>query len=68
MEFSRLMIILIVVLAAGFLLGGILYAARHRRRFTDTFEDMEGHEFEYFCAELLRNRGFTSTSVKPLFL
>ena len=27
------------------------------------FEDMEGHEFEYFCAELLKERGFLEVEV-----
>ena len=38
-------------------------AAKHRRRSSDAFEDMEGHEFEYFCAELLRNHGFCEVEV-----
>ena len=29
----------------------------------DVFEDMEGHEFEYFCADLLADRGFTEVEV-----
>lgn len=27
------------------------------------FEDMEGHEFEYFCADLLKERGFLEVEV-----
>ena len=26
-------------------------------------DDMEGHEFEYFCADLLRDNGFTEVEV-----
>ena len=38
-------------------------AAKHRRRSSDAFEDMEGHEFEYFCAELLKSHGFCEVEV-----
>lgn len=34
-----------------------------RRRYTDAFEDMDGHEFEYFCADLLEQRGFVEVEV-----
>lgn len=36
---------------------------KKRARKTDYFEDMEGHEFEYFCADLLKNRGFVDVEV-----
>ena len=29
----------------------------------DDMDGMEGHEFEYFCADLLRKRGFVEVSV-----
>jgi len=34
-----------------------------RRRRPALFEDMEGHEFEYFCADLLRQKGFVEVEV-----
>ena len=34
-----------------------------QRRWTNSFEDMEGHEFEYFCADLLRDKGFVDVEV-----
>ena len=46
-------IILIVIFAAI-----TVWFFLRRRRFTDAFEDMDGHEFEYFCADLLEQRGF----------
>lgn len=47
-----------------FLLAVILWLIFHKRhRTTDLFEDMEGHDFEYFCADLLRRRGFTEVEV-----
>ena len=30
---------------------------------SDAFEDMEGHEFERFCADLLRKKGFVDVEV-----
>lgn len=36
---------------------------RRRNRAEDMFEDMEGHEFEYFCADLLKRNGFTEVEV-----
>lgn len=34
-----------------------------RRRRPALFEDMEGHEFERFCADLLRQKGFVEVEV-----
>lgn len=42
----------------------ILWALLKKRpRKSDAFEDMEGHEFEFFCADLLRSRGFVDVEV-----
>lgn len=56
--------ITIVITIAAIMLAGIiwLFFAR-RRRPSDAFEDMEGHEFEYFCADLLRQKGFVDVEV-----
>lgn len=35
---------------------------RNRSRWSE-MDDMEGHEFEYFCADLLRDNGFTEVEV-----
>ncbi len=37
----------------------------HRRRFAvaEVFENMEGHEFECYCADLLKQRGFVDVEV-----
>lgn len=61
MDFSHIIIILVAVLSGGFLLGYCI--RRYRRRSLRSFEEMEGHEFEFFCAELLRNRGFSEVEV-----
>ena len=41
----------------------IVWFFLRRRRYTDAFEDMDGHEFEYFCADLLEQRGFVEVEV-----
>ena len=63
MEITNEMIIgaaiLLFVLAGGVLT--VLW--HHRKKPSGLFEDMEGHEFEYFCADLLRRRGFDEVEV-----
>lgn len=46
-------------------LAGILIwlAVRRHKEYPDTLDGMEGHDFEYFCADLLRNRGFEEVEV-----
>lgn len=47
-----------------FILCGIIWwllSRRHKK--PNSFEDMEGHEFEFFCADLLRKRGFVDVEV-----
>lgn len=34
-----------------------------RRKKKSVIDDMEGHEFEYFCADLLRKKGFEEVEV-----
>ena len=56
-----------VMSAAG--LAVLVFAAflvsrrwRHKRR-TLHMDEMEGHDFEYFCADLLRKKGFLDVEV-----
>ncbi len=51
-------IILLIIFAAI-----IIWFLSRRRRPADAFEDMDGHEFEYFCADLLEHRGFVEVEV-----
>lgn len=57
-----------ILAAAGILLAAILILlfcrlARNRKRYPDEIDLMEGHEFEYFCADLLRKKGFIEVEV-----
>lgn len=40
----------------------VVYLLRRRRR-VDFIDGMEGHDFEYFCAQLLKKRGFEEVTV-----
>ncbi len=53
------------ILAAVLLLFIVIIAVCffRRRRRPALFEDMEGHEFEYFCADLLKQKGFVEVEV-----
>ena len=43
----------------------LLFLAFHRdrRRPEDPYEDMEGRDFEYYCADILKERGFLDVRV-----
>ena len=46
------------------LVAVLLIAVRHiRNREHSVLDEMEGHEFEYFCAELLQENGFYEVEV-----
>lgn len=63
MEEYKYPILLCIALAA--VLAGVLIVLlrRKRRGPADGLDDMEGHEFEYFCADLLKQRGFLEVEV-----
>lgn len=57
-------LIIIVISAAAMAASGALYLRqRTRRRRPEAFDLMEGHDFEYYCAELLKKRGFQDVEV-----
>ena len=59
------MYIAIIVSAAvvGAFIGAALLQRRRSRRYPSNIDLMEGHDFEYYCAELLRRRGFQEVEV-----
>ena len=59
---SLFKIVAIIILIVIFVAITVWFFLR-RRRYTDAFEDMDGHEFEYFCADLLEQRGFVEVEV-----
>lgn len=54
-------IIAVLILAIS---SGIVLCRRFRKRFSDQqLDEMEGLDFEYYCADLLRSRGFIEVEV-----
>lgn len=53
---------IIVLTAAAILLVKYVWRCRHYRR-TGFMDEMEGHDFEYFCAQLLEKQGFIEVEV-----
>ena len=41
----------------------IILLKRHRKMRPQTFDELEGHEFEYYCADLLKKKGFIDVEV-----
>lgn len=58
-NFILIGIVLLLILICFCLIAFI----RKRHKMPPAFEDMEGREFEYFCAELLQRRGFYEVEV-----
>ncbi len=56
-------IIGIVLCVAFFLVIRSCVIHYRRNRHMGTIDDMEGHDFEYFCAELLEKKGFLEVEV-----
>lgn len=52
-------VIFIMIIAA---VAALYFIGRYKRRLRD-IDEMEGHDFEYFCAELLKKRGFAEVEV-----
>ena len=57
-------IVTYVSIAAILLLSAVLVLIlRKRSRRPDELDGMEGHDFEYYCADLLKQNGFTDVEV-----
>lgn len=57
-------IFIIVLCAVAMLVSAALYLLqRARRRMPEDFDLMEGHEFEEYCAQLLKKCGFQDVEV-----
>lgn len=58
-------IVTIIIIVAVLLLCviGIWFLISARRKMPSSLDLMEGHDFEFFCAELLRRRGFQEVEV-----
>lgn len=62
LNISMIVFILLLILMLAAVMICILHHVRRRRR-TGSMDEMEGHDFEFFCAELLEKRGFMEVEV-----
>ena len=56
-------ITIVILIAAAALIFSIIIFLRVRRNRPEDMDLMEGHEFEYYCAELLKKCGFQDVEV-----
>ena len=56
-------IIILVFLVSIIIVGIMALIKRYRSRMPKDFDTLEGHEFEYYCANLLRKKGFIEVEV-----
>lgn len=45
------------------IINGIIFASKKNKYNNVNFDLLDGYEFEYFCANLLRDNGFTEVKV-----
>lgn len=63
-EILKYIYIFALVIFVSFIMIGIVFLIRrHRKRIPEYFDTLEGHEFEYYCADLLRQKGFEEVEV-----
>ena len=61
---TYILIPILSIIAAGLLVAVAVFLLRRGRRSRPSDIDlMEGHDFEYYCAELLKRRGFQEVEV-----
>jgi restriction system protein len=60
---KTIMVFAIVAGVVLFILLGLLIIVRIRRQRPLPMDELEGHDFEYYCADLLREHGFLDVEV-----
>lgn len=61
MQSINLVVIIALLIIIVFIVISIV--KKHRRIVPEHFDTLEGHEFEYYCADLLRKKGFIEVEV-----
>lgn len=56
-------IIYMIIIICALLIGIIILVKKQRKIKPQHFDELEGHEFEYYCAELLEKKGFVDVEV-----
>ena len=63
-DLLQLIYIFGLVLLVSVVIMGIVYLVKKYRNIVpEHFDTLEGHEFEYYCADLLREKGFIDVEV-----
>lgn len=55
--------VVLVLLGCGLVYAALRWVNQHSRPDPPEMDEMEGHDFEYYCAELLREAGFQDVEV-----
>lgn len=64
MTLEAAFIVVLILLVIIFLVSVFVITRKYRRKYDiRSLDEIEGHEFEYYCAELLKKRGFEEVSV-----
>lgn len=63
MDTNTIIAIIIICVVAMCVSAALYLLRRARRRMPESFDLMEGHDFEHYCAELLKKRGFQEVEV-----
>ncbi len=63
MNTNQIIIITVISVLAMLVSAALYLLQRSRKRRPESFDLMEGHEFELYCAELLRKCGFQDVEV-----
>lgn len=62
-KYFPIVTIIVIIVVLLLCVTGICFLVSARRKRPSSLDLMEGHDFEYFCAELLRKRGFQEVEV-----
>ena len=58
-----LFLVVIIFFISFIIITTVSFIKRHKRVIPEHFDNLEGHEFEYYCAELLQKKGFIEVEV-----
>ena len=62
-ESTQIFVVILAAILLVVLVMFVIFLLRRRRPKAQSYDEMEGHEFEYFCADLLEKRGFEEVEV-----
>lgn len=64
MTLESVYIVILILLVIVFLVVVFAITRKYRKKYDiHSLDEIEGHEFEHYCAELLKKRGFEEVSV-----